>query len=936
MSLLNRLRPKWQNSDPDVRIDAVRQLDRDDVELLTAVAQQDTDARVRKLALKKLDSPRLLLEIAETDTDEGVRSAASQRARQLLVQIACDSRDEDESGRALELLTDASDIASVAEHAHYESVRESAFDSLEDDEALESLIRQAKDPKLRSRALNRIEGPESLKNIALGDTSGELGPVALGRIDDVGVLEVIADHGAAPKPIRRQAATKLAKLAPEDHPLKVQERERGFQELCHRAESIDDVSSQALDELKKIESEWSELATRGPASDELSERFAAAAEGIRERSRKTAPSVEPRPEPDASATPTDSAPAPGSAAIELIERVATLKGDGLDEALRSLRDEWDRLEAKSEDLERRFRDAVKATKKRLEGLAKLEARKQELETLLAETEAASKGEDSDALARAFSKLAKKWRQLESVADADTKARYAHLEERTHEIQESKRRELAAQEQKTLSDIQALMTRLGKLTDSKDLSIREADKTLRAAQDLLKTMGPLPRSVNRKKVRRELADAREKLFKKTQDTRTIEDWKRWANADIQTSLIARIEALRDSEDIPKVAKEMRVIHEEWKKAGAAPAEKAEELWQRYKSVRDELRARCDKFFDEQKKRRRENLEKKRALCEEVEALADSEDWNKTADAIKAIQEKWKTIGPAPRKDSDAVWQRFRQACDRFFERRKAHFDELKGEREENLAKKIALCEKAEALQDSMDWRTTADELKRLQAEWRTIGAVPRKKSDQVWKRFRKACDHFFERYKRRDEVELEDKLKRREAVAEEAEAFAKALPDDPVAVADKAKELWSTWKRLGTLPDSKRELQERFDSTMSKIVERSPDAFSDTDLDPVSSRKKRERLVTRLEKLVNDLTTTKSDGPVNELEDLAKRLEDALASNTITGGKRRDKKLDWRVASEEVRRLKANWLRTPPVPGEEGRALGQRFEAAYQSFLDHKP
>ena len=148
-----------------------------------------------------------------------------------------------------------------------------------------------------------------------------------------------------------------------------------------------------------------------------------------------------------------------------------------------------------------------------------------------------------------------------------------------------------------------------------VSIKQAEKELREAQDVLKTMGPLAPSVNRKKIRREISEAREKLFKKTQETRDIEAWKRWANVDIQNGLIARVEALRESKDVPKVAKEMRAIHEEWKKAGSAPAKKAEELWQKYKSIRDELKARCDEFFKKQnEERRRQSREKNSSVRE----------------------------------------------------------------------------------------------------------------------------------------------------------------------------------------------------------------------------------------------------------------------------------------------------------------------------------
>ena len=911
MSLLNRLRPKWQNSEPEVRVDAVRQLDKNDIELLTAVAQQDTDARVRKVAIKKLDAPRLLLELAETDDDEGVRTSALTRARHLLVHIACDSRDADESTRALGLLTDASDIASVADKAHFEAVRTNAFDLLQDDAALSTLVHTAKNPDLRSRALERVQQPSSLKSIVLDENAGELASIALNRIEDIEVLEAVADHGGAAKQLRRQALAKLSKLVPDDHPLKVKEREERFAELCQRVEELEKNAPRPdePDKFAEIESRWSELQSHGAPSDELAQRFDIVAARIRERRDKKLRRAE--------------------QLVEKVEPVAPVQK--VQEIAEPATEPAHSTKATEKS------DAVPVQPVQLD---RLEARKQELQSLLAKAESAAKADDPEAASGAFTKLSKKWRTLESLADAGAKARYALLEVRAQDLQDTKRREQEASEQKTLTEIQTCLAKLTELTSTDELSIREAGKALRHAQNLLKTMGPLARSVNRKKVRRELTDAREKLFKKTQDMRTIEDWKRWANVDIQNGLIARIEALRESRDTPKVAKELRVIHAEWKKAGAAPSEQSEELWQRYKSVRDELKVKCDEFFEKQNKDRLGNLEKKEALCVEVEGLEDSGDWNKTANAIKAIQEKWKTIGPPPQKQSDAVWKRFRKACDHFFERRKGHFGEIKGEQGENLRKKAALCERAEAVQESTDWRNTADELKRLQAEWRTVGAVQRKKSDQVWKRFRRACDHFFDRYKRRDEVELEERQKQRETIVEEATLLAKELPDDANAMASKAKELWANWKNLGVVPESNRAIQERFESIVNDLVSGAPDAFANTDLDPATSRKKRERLVIRLETLVNELTGKKSTAhepaELDELEDLARRLKDALASNTMTGGKPPEKKLDWRAASDEVRQLKANWQRAAPVPGDDGRALGERFQNAYQSFSEQKP
>ena len=946
MSLLNRLRPKWQNSDPDVRVDAVRQLDKNDIELLTAVAQHDTDARVRKIAINKLDTPKVLLELAENDNDESVRASALARARHLLVHIACDSRDAAESTRALELLTDSADVAAVAERAHFEDVRTRAFDALASDEALAALIQTAKSVSLRERALERISSPDVLKDVVLDERAAALAPLALNRIEDVPTLELIAEHGGIAKTLRRQAITKLSKLVPDDHPIKVNEREARFAGV---AEELDDVETfvarpDALARLAEIEASWNELAAEGAPTPETSERFLATLTEIRERheARRNAALAASEAEPAAAEPPT---PEPTDAQPsdrpehEIIDRVDRLSDAELAEGIGKAREAWAELDAKDARATSRFERVIEKAEKRLERLAKVESRKTELIALLDAAETSSLGNDADAAAKALSALTKKWRTFESIADAEQNARYAQLEQRARDLEEAKRHEQAALEQENLKKIQACQAKLSELIDARDLSIKEANKVLRQAQDLLKNMGPLAKSVNRKKIRRELSDARENLYKKTQDVRTVEDWKRWANADIQNSLIARIETLRESKDTPKVAKELRTIHDEWKKAGTAPPEKAEELWQRYKAVRDELKVRCDEFFEKQKKERLENLKAKEALCKEVEALADSDDWNKTADAIKAIQEKWKTIGPAPQKQSDAVWKRFRKSCDQFFDRRKGHFDELKGERDANLKQKEALCEQAEAIKESTDWKTTADTLKRLQSEWRTIGPVPRKKSDQVWKRFRAACDYFFDRFKRRDEVELEERVKQREAILARAQSLAAKSPDETSELATKTSELWASWKALGNLPESSRELFGRFDSLVGGLVAKAPDAFADTELDPKASAKKRERLVARLEGLSSSLGEKSSqEEATNDLEDLAKRLKDALASNTMTGGKPStpNKAQAWRTSANEARKLMSSWLRSAPLPTDQAEPLTARFDAAYEKLLAQKP
>ncbi len=931
MSLLDRLRPKWQSADAEVRAQAVRELPKDEVDLLATVAKQDPDPRVRRIALKRIDSPRTLLSIAETDGDHSLRSFARKRARQLLVHIACDERDLEESKRALALLSDPSDRVVVAERARCPDLRALAFDTLTDEDALCELIRKSKDPEVRVRALANIVSSQALKKVVVDEASGDLALSALSRIEDLETLESIFDQHTLPRSVRRQAFSKLEKRVPLDHPIKARARQERFQELRAHAENLAESRlPTAASEVPGLRESWASIETEGPADPKTKERFDAALAAL----EALVPAAG---APEPVAVPAEVPAGPDPRFLTILERAESLGDRELSSGLESLKAEWEELAAQGPPgsaLQTRFRRALKSATGRLDRMHAIEAASRDASVLAERAETAAKESDLTRAASEIRALEREWLKLAEPAEAAIEARFraaiSHLRTRQDEAH-ARQDEL---EQRNLRDLEARIQLMETLAAAENLSIKDADRVLKEAQDFLKEMGPLPKGANRKKARKRLVDAREHLFKRTQDTRELEEWKRWANVDVQQTLIDRIEKLKLSNDIPKVAKELRLIHEEWKKAGTATPDKAQELWQRYKATRDEIRARCDAFFEKQDQERIENQTLKEALCVRVESLKDSEDWNRTADEIKEIQLEWKKIGPAPQETSEALWKRFRAACDFFFDRRKQGLDHLKQEREEHLAAKVALCERAEAIQDSTDWHQTAEELKRLQSQWREVGAVPKKKSDEVWKRFRTACDHFFDRFKRRDQVEVEERRKRRESLIEELAALHPAKRETDDGLAERVQGIWNQWRSAGPPPEPGSEIAVRFESEVEALLSGTPQAFAGTELDPAASAKKRGKIVVRLESLLGEIEGQK---PAAEpLEDLAQRLKNALASNTIGGGRPRAPAIDWRQASEEVSRLQASWAKTAPVPGDEGRALAERFERACRSFRERRP
>ena len=270
-----------------------------------------------------------------------------------------------------------------------------------------------------------------------------------------------------------------------------------------------------------------------------------------------------------------------------------------------------------------------------------------------------------------------------------------------------------------------------------------------------------------------------LLKLNSEAREL-DFKK--NLEAKTRLCEAAEKLADEEDIISAFHQLQQLHQEYREVGPVSKELREEIWQRFKAASTVINKRHQQHFEDLRAREEENLQKKTALCEKVEAITTEEnkgsgDWERHTEEIIAIQQEWKTIGFAPQKMNVKIFERFRAACDKFFANKAEYFKTLKDSFKENAEKKRALIEKAKALQDSTDWRSTSDKLIALQKEWKTIGVVPKKLGDQLWEEFLVACNKFFEARnaagagQRNEEHEnLEKKrnvIERLKAVAEEA-------------------------------------------------------------------------------------------------------------------------------------------------------------------------
>ncbi len=277
-----------------------------------------------------------------------------------------------------------------------------------------------------------------------------------------------------------------------------------------------------------------------------------------------------------------------------------------------------------------------------------------------------------------------------------------------------------------------------------------------------------------------------------------------NAEEKIRLCEEAEALLLEPSIVSAFHKLQKLHELWRETGPVAHEYKEQLWERFKEASSKINKRHQEHFESLKEEQKHNLDLKTELCVKTEELGDREytsrkEWEEASEQLIEIQKVWKTIGFAPKKDNNKIYERFRVACDRFFEKKREFYSVLKTQMEENLQAKTAICEKAEALQESTDWKRTTDELIALQKQWKEIGAVPRKNSEVIWKRFRKACDAFFENKSKHFSAidnQYDENLEKKKALIEEIRAFTVTDREESF---EALKEFQRRWAEIGYVP-----------------------------------------------------------------------------------------------------------------------------------------
>lgn len=382
-----------------------------------------------------------------------------------------------------------------------------------------------------------------------------------------------------------------------------------------------------------------------------------------------------------------------------------------------------------------------------------------------------------------------------------------------------------------------------------------------------------------------------------------------NLEMKTALCETVEKLQTEPDVISAFHQLQKLHQQWREIGPVAKELREDLWSRFKAASTIINKRHQEHFEGLKAKEQENLEAKTAICEQIEnidfpALKSFKDWEEKNKEVIALQDKWKTIGFAPKKSNVKIFERFRAACDVYFNRKSEFYKNIKDEMEKNLALKKALCEKAEALKDSTDWKSTTEKMIALQKEWKTIGSVARKHSDAVWKRFITACDYFFEQKNKNASSQKsveQTNLAAKKALIEKINTIDEADHDEALAA---LKGYMTEWNTIGHVPFKEKDkiykeyheaVDKQFDRLKVDQNDRKMQTFRNSLSDMSNGERgkgklygEREKLMRMYERMKNELQTYENNigflsisskgggGLLKEMERKIDKLKDEMA------------------------------------------------------------
>lgn len=867
MGFFNLFRPDWQNSNPEVRATAVARLDASNQNALASVALNDADPKIRNIAIRKLADSETLQKILASETDLSNKHDAEIRLQEIF---------------AIHL----KNFREVPGEKEFDAVQTVAGTRLADD-----LLKSMPNSELRLALVQKTTRQSSLELVALKDAKADIAMAALGQIDSDTILQNIAQNSRHTD-VRQKAAEKRKDL---QKPSKQEEEKNEKLLLFHKRDAIIQQAQRLSDskdfmtnkaDFDKILQMAAELGM-GPAQADL-DRVIASYENRRteEQARIDKENAE------------INAKTNRQKELEsILAQIDRLLETGASENKEAIGELIARFEATNDNSESALAGLFKMSVERFNRLTQNEtADSSESEASRAEILAQlSLLAESDDLSRTaehkVKSLVRKWESMPLMEGDDPElqtynALRSKITERFAEKRETEERIYNANAEK----LRALIESVKKIDENGDF--KEISQKLREAYKSWKEI------VGEDKFR--YKDLWKEYQESTERFKEMQEWESWHNEHDKDAILEEMSALAKDEPTKDTLPKLRSLTNQWKATGPVSSMRFNEFRDKFRALFEEISAKCEPFIKEQEEERLKNLAEKESICKQVEELSneDETNWRDKYKTMQELQEKWKTVGMVPRENVQPLWDRFRAAETAFYAKHREFVKQEDVLREANYQKKLELCEKAETLSESADWNTTTNEFRKLQEQWKESGPVPRAKSEEIWNRFRNACDAFFNRKRAHfEEMDLAKarNLEAKEALCQKLEAM-DFDPQDPESL-KAVRSAIEEWKGIGMVPKENVDaIWDRYSAILDKFAEKR------AEVDP------------EFQKIANEAKAKKTSmiSTVTALVETAGSGESA----------------------DTVKKLQADW-RELPRTGAEEQELYRKFRTACDDFFNRR-
>lgn len=976
MSIADLIRPRWKHSNPEIRLQAVKKMDKTAKDRLEKIAANDPDSNVRIEAINKISDEKVLGNLHDLAFGQS-DSPAAEAAKARLNSIYCENilQADDKQIQVLNL------------------------EKINDEKVLAELACKVEDIDIRLAIVKRIYSPELLCDITSSNCGLKTGMAIVDRLTEAEEIKQISQK-ASNKKLKKYAQNKLDAIIEElNKPSPEQIKKSRLEELCQEIETYNMPGNLSETEkfLSGIINKWQALS---PDDNDLITRFNTAKKNIEQELDQV--------------RKVEQVTKNLGSICEKAEKLIEFPAEDAETRMQELETDWEKQEkdivskAVRTGFEQRFKSAGEIFRKNRENQAReaevLQEKIDSLNSLCRQAQELAGIDDPVGSEEKMNLLKDQW----------DKAFFEHVEtqklltifnnsvnlfiEKKDKFKENQKQEQEAQEKQLI-----------KLCEIAEAAVDNEDRfgldqKVRDAQQEWKETGGLVPDLKESLYPR-FKDACDKFFIKQREYWEHLEWERWANYNQKEELCKVVEHLYNQEQIQGIAKITREAQKKWKEIGPVAKDKSDEIWNRFnlacdkifkkcldrkkelyeqltgiavtpdqdqaqepdsninssinwtetsgkikeiqsewnalgslplaleKDLRQDFQALCNTFFEKRREffrlrdeDRLENLKIKTDLCKQAQEMSLSEDWNSTASKYKKLQRQWKETGPVPKSEGDELWQEFRQACNSFFDR-------MKEQEPENLKLKQELCVQVENLLEKEVEESEIEKISRelidLQKQWKTIGPVPFDQAEEIWQRFHKPCDEFFSKRKeylkqRESDQEQNEKLKEELIVQAEALSDSKEWKE----TGEKLKEIQKAWKEIGPCAHKvEQDLWQRFRSACDLFFTSRKDYFDKLENDRMKNLEEKEKLCFSLEALARLVIPERTLDTVPSAEQLSIALE--YKNEIVVPG---NNKATWDRAIQKVRDIQKQWKNIGPVPKEKDEELWKRFRSAGDIFF----